>query len=677
MQLVDQSLVKKIEKEFGNVIKIGSDVLDEGKSRHIIPLSPAHDLNLGGGIPEGTWVILTGDPKCGKAQPLSCKVMTPKGFIKMGEVCVGDEVCTHDGGVARVKYINEAGMQNVYKITFMDGDHTFCSDEHIWRVLKSRTGNNVWQNKTTKELIESGVQLSGGNGKKRAKWYVQLPKPIFMEEQDVNIDPYILGLLLGDGCFLGQIIITNTDKEIVNSVSEYCSNNNLELKDVRKENNIAYRLSSGLSPQKKNPVLSGIKNLGLFNKKSNHKFIPECYKNNSIENRLAIVQGLMDTDGEADRGMTAGYSTTSEKLANDMKEILCSLGYMVKISKRIAKCNGKSFDYYGLSIRGDIGKLFRLSRKKNKCIKRKKPELKRSIKSIEYVGRSICRCISLDNEDGLYITDNCIVTHNSSASLQFIANAQKEEHGSRNALYLDTEGRLKPMNLEGIHGLDINKMQIVATEENPLPAEYFLQIAEDAMKNNEKLIVVIDSISNLAPKRDLEEDLSGEKRPSLPKLLSNFVKRMSGIVPKRRHIVVMITHFIADLSMSKRTKVSDGGRQIQYQADTMLEVSYTQPWLDGEKIIGQMTHWKLNCSAAGGYPGTTYKSALRYGYGLDDIYEIIEIALELGVVSKGGAWFSSELFEGKIQGQAKLTDFLRENPDVLEKIKKEVSTLLH
>lgn len=190
-----------------------------------------------------------------------------------------------------------------------------------------------------------------------------------MEEQDVNIDPYILGLLLGDGCFLGQIIITNTDKEIVNSVSEYCSNNNLELKDVRKENNIAYRLSSGLSQLKKNSVLYEIKNLGLFNKKSNQKFIPECYKNNSIENRLAIVQGLMDTDGEADRGMTAGYSTTSEKLANDMKEILCSLGYIVKISERVTKCNEKNFNSYRLSIRGDIGKLFRLSRKRINVLK--------------------------------------------------------------------------------------------------------------------------------------------------------------------------------------------------------------------------------------------------------------------------------------------------------------------
>ncbi len=268
-------------------------------------------------------------------------------------------------------------------------------------------------------------------------------------------------------------------------------------------------------------------------------------------------------------------------------------------------------------------------------------------------------------------------TGKSSSCLSLIKNAQMKEHGERHTIYLDTEGRIKSMLLDGIVGLDLDKITIISSGETPLPAEQFLQIAEAYMKDNDNLIVVIDSISSLIPARDLAEDMSGERRPGLPKLLSNFTKRLSGIVPRKNHIVLMVTHFIANLgAVGNAPKyVADGGTKIRYQADTMLEVSYTQGWEDTEKQqLGQIIHWKIGCSAAGGKPRTQYTSYLRYGHGIDCEFEIVAEAVNLNIIAKSGSWLSYG--DVKFQGMAKFADALRNDPNLKTEIQNKIKDLL-
>jgi recombination protein RecA len=265
----------------------------------------------------------------------------------------------------------------------------------------------------------------------------------------------------------------------------------------------------------------------------------------------------------------------------------------------------------------------------------------------------------------------------SSSCLSLIKNAQKPEHGARHTIYLDTEGRVKSMLLDGIIGLDLDMITIISSDDPPLPAEEFLRIAESYMKDNENLIVVIDSISSLIPARDLAEDMSGERRPGLPKLLSNFTKRLSGIVPRKNHIVMMVTHFISNLgAVGNAPKyVADGGTKIRYQADTMLEVSYTQGWEDSDKNqLGQIIHWKIGCSAAGGKPRTQYTSYLRYGHGIDCEFEIVAEAVNLSIVEKSGSWLSYG--EVKFQGMAKFADALRADPLLKTEIETKIKELL-
>lgn len=675
---IDSKLISTLEKTYGDISRSGRDVRDATKGRHIIPISPAHDMALGGGIPEGSWVLISGDEKTGKAQPLSSTVYTPCGPTTMGELSIGDSVCTPDGQTAKIDAIHEHGVIDTYKVTFFDGSYTYCGGDHVWQLTK-RTSKSwdkgILYNISTKQLVESGVVFRA-KGEIRAKWTVALPQPLYMEKQYIPIKPYLLGCLIGDGCLKNKYSVTFTtaDAEILSVLEEESQDlgTHLVKASLNKPNGYGYRFNNAGES-----LVPKLKELELYGLGSHSKFIPDVYKYNSVEVRTRIIQGLMDTDGSAD-GAGAEYCTASIKLGKDFKEVCESLGYIVTMNKRYTSYDKKKqFLSYRLYIRGDVSKLFALKRKINKIHERSKPKLQRSIRDIKRVKSQKCRCITLNNLSGLYLTDNCIVTHNSSSCLSLIKNAQKPEHGARHTLYLDTEGRIKSMLLDGIIGLDLDMITIISSDDPPLPAEEFLKIAESYMKDNDNLIVVIDSISSLIPARDLAEDMSGERRPGLPKLLSNFTKRLSGIVPRKNHIVMMVTHFIANLgAVGNAPKyVADGGTKIRYQADTMLEVSYTQGWEDSDKNqLGQIVHWKIGCSAAGGKPRTQYTSYLRYGHGIDCEFEIVAEAVNLSIIDKSGSWLSYG--ETKFQGMAKFADALRADPLLKTEIETKIKELL-
>lgn len=286
-------------------------------------------------------------------------------------------------------------------------------------------------------------------------------------------------------------------------------------------------------------------------------------------------------------------------------------------------------------------------------------------------------------------------------ALQFAATCQSEEYGSRPVIYMDVEGRLKSMNLSGVHGLKPEEIKVVSSSDEPMSAEQYLNIAETYIKQTPNCVMIIDSISALIPEKELIDDVNAQFRPSLPKLLKNWCKKLGGIVPRQRAIVVMIVHLIANTSGFGKTKVPDGGRGIQYQTDNILEIRYIKPWEVGGSQIGQMIHWKIMTSAAGGFPGSEAQSWLRYGHGIDKTQELFIMAVDLDLIGKAGAWytcnylvekadqFSSLLKQNDIdaedekavksffqfQGQDRAVTFLNENPDTLKLLEKQIKEM--
>jgi recombination protein RecA len=290
-------------------------------------------------------------------------------------------------------------------------------------------------------------------------------------------------------------------------------------------------------------------------------------------------------------------------------------------------------------------------------------------------------------------------------ALQIAANAQKEEYGARDIWYVNVEGRLNRKNLEGIEGLDVDRINIFESPNETLSAEKYLGGIERIVKECPGSVIIIDSVSSMIAQKDLDEEVRGDYRPGLQKILSNFTKKMAGVVPKQKAIIIMITHYISNVSGYGKKKVADGGVKIQYQADTILEIARVQPWKVDDKAdsqqIGQCVSWKVVTSSAGGFTGGGAISWLRYGTGLDKKQELFSQAVDFDMIEQAGAWYTcnfaleniedvTDIVEAnnvalddtealvklfKFQGQARLLQFMDENPslwDILDKTMREI-----
>lgn len=263
----------------------------------------------------------------------------------------------------------------------------------------------------------------------------------------------------------------------------------------------------------------------------------------------------------------------------------------------------------------------------------------------------------------------------SSLALWIASLVQKPENGSRNVYYIDAEGRLKKMNLSGTNGLDLEKFTVIQSSvEKIFSAEEFLDICETVIKNDPGCLVIIDSSSALCSSKEMIDDLSGQTRSIGPKLFSSFCKRMGTVVPVQRTTVIVIQHLIANTSGYGPSQMEDGGRKLQYQVDVKLRCKGIEKWEEGngedKRQIGQMVKWDVMYSALGP-PGQEVVSALRYGEGIDTVWEMIDLSCDLGLISKGGAWFTlfpNEENPIKIQGLNNLRNYLVEKPELLEKL---------
>ncbi len=372
--------------------------------------------------------IIVGEMGTGKAQPLDCKVLTLTGWKRMGDIKEGDEVVDPEGGTARVVGVYPQGMKDIYRVTFSDGSQTECCNEHVWQVL---TPERKWRNHSPQlfELREIKNKLFSQST--NARYFIPLVKPIEFEEKPLPLDPYLLGALIGDGGLSsGNPKLTSADDEIIQEAAAALPDG----VSFKVQGKYDYRISSKYRTDSKrtgskrrclnsNPVTSALRKLGLMGHRSETKFIPKRYLFSSVNSRIALLQGLLDTDGTIGGqpdGFTGHitYSTVSEKLARDITELVQSLGGTAKLTTRIPRYTHNGEKRYGqlayqLNIKlPECIQPFRLTRKLERVRPRTKYGVTRAMVKIEYVGKKEAQCIALDSENQLYVTDDYIVTHN-------------------------------------------------------------------------------------------------------------------------------------------------------------------------------------------------------------------------------------------------------------------------
>ncbi len=371
-------------------------------------------------------VFMSGTPGAGKAQPLYCNVLTNNGWKKMGDLKIGDKVITPDNKESIITHIHPQGIQEVYEIELFDGRKTYCTKDHLWKIhgflskknSKKRDKNNRkigkrdWSIRKTSELIEKQNLKYLKN-----RLHLPLPKSINFNNE-ITIDPYILGVILGDGYTRGnKISISSNDNYIIKKIKKLLNENHSLNKTKSKYD---YTIV-GNGKKGQNFYINELKNYKLFGLKSIDKFIPENYKHSSINNRLKLLQGLIDTDGYVSKSGQLYFYSSSKKLINDVMYIIWSLGDNCIIHEKISTLNGKKYKKcYSLTILShEPEKYVSLKRKKEKLFninlqkRNKNHHLKCRIKSIKYINNDFCQCITINDPNGLYLTDNFIVTHNS------------------------------------------------------------------------------------------------------------------------------------------------------------------------------------------------------------------------------------------------------------------------
>lgn len=678
------ALKEDVKKKFGDdIIRSATSVVD--KESITIPVSPALDIVLNGGIPEGSFVVFTGQPKCGKLQRLTDLIYTPNGPVMLGSIKVGDKVCHPSGSLSNVIGVYPQGIQDIYEVQFNDGSKTFCGLEHNWTVSKNNRQTN-YVTKTLGEILDEGLKYND-----RWKWKIPLTKPVCFtnkrssttQKQKLSIDPYILGCLIGDGCFTKSTSFTGVDKYIIDKIKIFCQKRGLCFRSYsHKQHSISGRIDSNTLV--KNTLTRDLKKLKLFGHNGHNKFIPRVYKYASVNNRWKLIRGLMDTDGYNDNGLRAEYTTVSKLLAEDVQEVIESLGYTCRIKHRFTGYqgrDGKKFPSYRLYIHGnDIDKLFSLPRKKSGH-KRTKPDLYRTIVRVKKVKSEESVCIEVDSPDGLYLTNNFIVTHNTTTSLDFAATAQKPEYQGdlkepRRVYYLNIEGRLKKRDLEGIPGLDLDRFDVIGSQQGKiLHAEEYLQIAERIINEEPGSILIIDSYSALCTEAEITSDMDKMQRADGAKLLAKFCRKVANVIPVNRNIVIGITHLMGNPGYGNVEWKEKSGQAIAYQTDVKLRAKMFKAWHSGADgpQIGQEVDWTVLCSALGP-PGGNIKSFLRYGEGIDKSMELVTLCIDFGIISKGGSWYTLSSLEDKpkFQGTEKLRQFVVDNPEVYDKLMQEL-----
>jgi len=378
-------------------------------------------------INNNTITIVTGIAGTGKAQPLDSLVYTPNGPMRMGDIEIGDKVCTPDGDISSVSGIFPQGIRDIYRIEFADGDSVECCGEHLWKIHdRNRShikikGKGIYRKKefiySTDDML---AKINGPRGKNM--FYIDTPKQCYFFKRDISIDPYVLGVILGDGCISSnQITISSADTELIENVNECLKNSSIGGYVSKKipSQKYEYSLKRSQFQSSPNEYVEELRKYGLLGTNCYNNFIPEDYKCNSQKVRLFILQGIMDTDGYVNRktGMPE-LSISSQQLANGVKEIIESLGGICRITKRFPCYTYKGEKKYGqvsyrCSIRYNKSKdLFRLSRKKELAKNRTHYPTKKAIRNIVYVGEKEAKCILIDHPDHLYITNHCIPTHN-------------------------------------------------------------------------------------------------------------------------------------------------------------------------------------------------------------------------------------------------------------------------
>lgn len=371
----------------------------------ILGVTPWHKQEeIAYSVRDNKYTLVYSGHSVGKALAVSTKIPTPHGFVPIGSLRPGDHVYDETGDPCNVTWVSPIETpEKTYRITFSDGTMIEACSEHQWYVendserrKRSRYGvSTPGKVRTTQEIYEGNVAPKRGT----RMWSIPIiSAPVEFPRRKLPVDPYTLGVWLGDGT-AGTGAITNRDPEVWEKIGEKYRLG----PDHTPERNSDYRTVKGLSKL--------LREAGIFHEKR----VPPAYLTASKEQRLELLRGLLDSDGSCDSRGSIEFCNTNKKLADAVFTLAASLGFKPnRPVARPAKLYGvRKKDRYRVVFRTAVP-CFHITRK---AARQRPPSLRvmhRMITSIEPCEPTPMRCIAVDSPRNLYLaTDAFIPTHNS------------------------------------------------------------------------------------------------------------------------------------------------------------------------------------------------------------------------------------------------------------------------
>jgi phosphate starvation-inducible protein PhoH and related proteins len=360
----------------------------------------------------------------GRAQPVSTPVLTPTGYQPIGSLEVGDLVIGSDGQPTPVLGVFPQGPREVFRVRSQDGASTLACGEHLWAV---KTPEDRGRGKPAR-ILETRDMIGRLRCAHQHRYELPLvSQPVQFKPQPVPMDPYAMGLLLGDGCLTCSTTpsFATRDPELAHALEQ-----SLTGVVVRHRGGPDYVLNREGGTRGgvivTNPVTAVLRELSLAGTTSHTKFVPPQYLYNSPRVRLALLQGLLDSDGgpvtQRDRTCRIQYSTVSERLRDAVVFLVRSLGGVATWrTRRKERPPGRARDR-DVHFRHDAHVVdlrlpqqlapFRLARKRETYERHGGGRPMRFVASIEPAGEHETVCIQVAAADSLYVTEDFLVTHN-------------------------------------------------------------------------------------------------------------------------------------------------------------------------------------------------------------------------------------------------------------------------
>lgn len=395
-----------------------------------IPLGPTQEKFI---MSPAREVCAVGPRREGKAMPLSTPVLTPNGWKDIGSLSVGDKVMAADGMETDVVGVYPQLVQDLWRFHFSDGTSAISTDDHLWAVETKwdrNGGSEADERYRGHGVINGGVKfkkacarttpykvvyaselreaVTDGRWKLGGRWSLPLASPMKFKKRETKIDPYLLGVLLGDGCLTQKrVLLSSTDEDILGSVKSALPDDVVlcRIPSAKYDYSISRKI-----PRGRNSIYASLEMSKLAGTNSYTKFIPDDYLWNDEKSRLAILQGLMDTDGWVSKhANSALFGSTSLKLIEGMEFLVRSLGGVARRQKKVKVG-------YRVTISLPNGmRPFRMERKAKHITDKTLWVPRRFITDCTYEGTGEAVCIEIAHESGLFVVNDFIVTHNSFA----------------------------------------------------------------------------------------------------------------------------------------------------------------------------------------------------------------------------------------------------------------------